>query len=654
MNKNNKTSRLNFAHWLILLTAVLMGISTWENQRSGVFTGTITWQVLGYVWVLLTIVAVLLTIFSLAGYLLKIWLFLSKLVCGLGKLKWLNLLFFASAMAVYPWLVFGEQNQYFSNFFFRAAILWLLSGVAALALKSFAPSLRFVYCFSLSFVLTAALYQSASYLRDISTYSLSNGWSEGSRFYYASLPFAKSIYGKSLPLSFLHPSRYLLMSIPFAVKGLPLWMHRAWQVFLWLSMTALGAYCLAKRLKLMDWWKTIALTAWIFVFFFQGPVYYHLLVCVIIVLWGYENERYKRNLITVIIASLWAGISRVNWFPLPGGLAALLYILETPYNKSGGFWNYFRKPIVFVVGGLAASLAAQAAYIAFSGNQDLAAFGTSFTSDLLWYRLLPSSTYSTGILTGILLLCSPLIILIIIHITNKHNQLHLLRKIAIIALVLVFFLGGLVVSVKIGGGSNLHNLDAFMVLLTCVGAYFFFGKFGSDILKIKKTDYIPGILIFLLLLLPVGWSLACWQPFPILDKTAAYNDVLRLQKELQNTADHQQEILFISERHLLTFNRIQYVHLVEEYELLTLMEMAMANNQTYLQHFYTDLKNQRFGLIVTDKQYVIFKDASRSFSEENNAWVQHIVVPLMQYYQPITWMRASGLEIYARRDLSSH
>lgn len=653
MNVNNHSS-FKLAHWLILLTAVLMGISTWDTQQSGVFTDSIIWQVVGYVWVVLTFIAILLAVLSLAGYLSKILLILSKLTNGLGNLKWLNLLFFASAMVVYPWLVFGEQSQYFSSFFFRAAMLWLLSGLAALALKSFVPSLRFVYCFLLTFILTAALYQSASYLRDISTYSLSNGWSEGSRFYYASLPFAKSIYGKSLPLSFLHPSRYLLMSLPFLVKGLPLWIHRAWQVFLWLSMTALGAYCLAKRLKLVDWWKTIALTAWGILFFFQGPVYYHLLVCVIIILWGYKNERYKQNLITVIIASLWAGISRVNWFPLPGALAALLYILETPYDKSSSFWNYFRKPIVFLVGGLSASLVAQAAYIAFSGNQDLAAFSTSFTSDLLWYRLLPSSTNSTGILTGILLLCSPLIILIITYFIKMHNQLHLLRKIAIIAIVLVFFLGGLVVSVKIGGGSNLHNLDAFMILLTCVGAYFFFGKYSMDILKPKKTMYLPGILLLLIILIPTGWSLTSWQPFPILDKTAAYYDVLRLQDELQNTADHQQEILFISERHLLTFNRIHDVPLVEDYELLTLMEMAMANNQAYLQHFYTDLKTQRFGLIVTNKQYVIFKDASKSFSEENNAWVQHIVVPLMKYYQPITWMRASGLEIYARRNLPSH
>ena len=639
-------------HWWIILTALLVAISYWENRLDWIFTSIRAWHMFGYIWLAFTILIIMLAVFSFTGYFTKLRLIFSWLINKLGRFKWISQLFFGLMMVVFPYLVFGDKSRYFENFYFRAAVLWLISGLATVALKSLTPQRKFIHSFFFTLLIATALYQSVSYLRDISTYSLSLGWSEGSRFYYASLPFAMSIYGKALPLSFLHPSRYLLMSLPFVIKGLPLWVHRAWQVFLWLFLTALGSYSLTQRLKLNDWMKIAALTAWSFVFFFQGPVYYHLMLCVIIVLWGYSKDKYIRSLMVVIVASIWAGISRVNWFPLPGALAAILLILETPYTSSKNFMDYFCKPIVFIVIGLAASVVAQTAYIALSGNQDVSVFGTSFSSDLLWYRLLPSPTYPVGILTGILLLCSPLIILILLHFMGRSEFLHPIRKIAIILIVGVFFAGGLVVSVKIGGGSNLHNLDAFLVLLTCLCAYLLFEKYAYEKVKRQKHVNIPALLLLLILMLPVGWSLSTWEPFPALNKNSAYRDVLRLQEETEDTSEQNEEILFISERQTLTFGRIHDVPLVDEYELLTLMEMAMANNQSYLQQFYKDLKNQRFGLIITNKQYVVFKDSSRSFPEENNAWVQRVVVPLMQYYQPITWMRDTGIEIFARRDLA--
>ena len=79
------------------------------------------------------------------------------------------------------------------------------------------------------------------------------------------------------------------------------------------------------------------------------------------------------------------------------------------------------------------------------------------------------------------------------------------------------------------------------------------------------------------------------------------------------------------------------------------MEMAISKNQGYLNGFYQDLARQRFGLIIMDKQYVLFKDGTTAFSEENNGWVKSILIPLLEYYQPITWLRSSGTEIYAIR-----
>ena len=79
------------------------------------------------------------------------------------------------------------------------------------------------------------------------------------------------------------------------------------------------------------------LTALLFLFFFQGAVYYHLMVCVVLVLLGYKKDKPLRTLIFVLLASVWAGISRVNWMPVPGLLAVALYLLDTPFDAVDAF-----------------------------------------------------------------------------------------------------------------------------------------------------------------------------------------------------------------------------------------------------------------------------------------------------------------------------
>ena len=44
---------------------------------------------------------------------------------------------------------------------------------------------------------------------------------------------------------------------------------------------------------------------------------------------------------------------------------------------------------------------------------------------------------------------------------------------SLLLILLIFFAGGIVVSVKIGGGSNLHNMDAFLVFLLVAAVYFY-------------------------------------------------------------------------------------------------------------------------------------------------------------------------------------
>ena len=142
----------------------------------------------------------------------------------------------------------------------------------------------------------------------------------------------KSLYGVRAPLTVLHPSRYLMQAVPFLFEA-PLWMHRAWQVLLWLLTSGLTGWLVARRAAgSQPWIVRLSLAVGAILFLFQGPVYYHLLVMVIFVLWGFNRAHPWRNLVVVLLASLWAGISRVNWLPVPGMLAAAMYFLEVPYS----------------------------------------------------------------------------------------------------------------------------------------------------------------------------------------------------------------------------------------------------------------------------------------------------------------------------------
>jgi hypothetical protein len=188
------------------------------------------------------------------------------------------------------------------------------------------------------------------------------------------------------------------MSFPFLFDGLPLWTHRLWQALLWIGLTASSSILLARRVSLKGWMQFFV-AAWAFLYFFQGAVYYHLQVCVILILAGVSVRHPRWSLLFVALASMWAGASRVNWFAVPALLAISIYLLET--SLAGKGWRYWLTPFVWGTLGLVAAIIAQFMYINISGNSDIRTFGSSFTSDLLWNRLLPNDTFPMGILPGI-------------------------------------------------------------------------------------------------------------------------------------------------------------------------------------------------------------------------------------------------------------
>jgi len=512
--------------------------------------------------------------------------------------------------------------------------LWIfiwLSLLSALALKALTNS-ALTASLAAVILFQGVIFRCWSILNVVTDFPFTLEYSETSRFYYGSLVFSQSIYGMDLPLSTLHPSRYLLQAIPFMIPDLPLWAHRLWQALLWIILTGVSALLLGRRMNLRNKYLTALVAAWGFVYFLQGSVYYHLQVCVIILLLGVSTKRPMQTLLAVVLSSLWAGISRVNWFPVPAMLAIAIYLLEEPVSSSRNLWEYLRQPVAWTIAGLASALASQTLYVFWSGNVNNASdFASSFTSDLIWSRLLPNITYPPGVLPGILIVSAPLLIMLVYFLNGRHSNWHVVRPLGLLAMLLTLFLGGLVVSTKIGGGGDIHNMDAFMALLAVVVS----GFFANQVVVEKPGaawGVVPNWTILLAALIPILFSIQGARLRFTYDHVQAQKDFTALQAMIADSTKQDGEILFISERHLITFQMVDDVSLTPEYEVVTLMEMAMSGDQAYLDRFHQDLASHRFSMIVTRNQRAVKKE-NEPFAEENNVWIDAVTKPLVCYYE---------------------
>jgi hypothetical protein len=569
----------------------------------------------------------------------------------LGRLRWINLVLFGLSIAIFSFLLIGGPGLNFLSMLTRLYFFWLLTLLGSVLLKAAGLRWSWAKALAASLLIASFGYRIAVFSLDVSTYPFSLGWSEASRYYYASLFFSKSVYGFPVPPTVLHPSRYLLQSIPFLIPNSPLWLHRLWQVCLWIATTLATAYVLARRLTIADRLKRWLFIAWTFLFLLLGPVYYHLQVPVIIILWGFDSKKFWKSLVVILLASAWAGISRINWFPVPAMLAATLYLLEKPARQEP-LWRYLAWPFVWGATGTALAFGVQKAYIAWSGNPP-ELFSSSFSSDLLWYRLFPNITYPLGILLSALLVSLPLFLIIFGRMAGHWKSYHPIRWLGLAAMLLALFVVGAIVSTKIGGGNNLHNLDSYLCCLIIITAYFYFGKtvedWPAEQIVTPPRWATHWSIIALALAIPVYYTLVLGAPrsLPTPDQTA--QDLQTLTRYAQKYAEQNGEVLFISERELETFHTIPDLKLVPDYERVFLMEMAMSGNPTYLDKFHDELRNHRFSLIVSEPIFIQYKGSDEIFGEENDAWVNQVSKYVFCYYEPQKLLRNSHIQLLVPR-----
>jgi hypothetical protein len=486
--------------------------------------------------------------------------------------------------------------------------------------------------FLISFLAHAVTYCLVIDFSGVNNYPLTLGWSEASRYYGASLFFAQRLYGQKFPLPALHPTWHLLLTAPYFFGDLPIWVHRLWQAVLQTVLTLMTGIALSHRLipgkKVLFW----GITGASFLFLRQIDVLFSLLICVMLILAWADPRNFRQSSVVVILASIWAGLSRINWFPVPGMLMAVLYLLEIPCSDSQSWKHYLWKPIVWFLGGTGIAFSANYLYNQWSGNLITGGqFASSLSSDLLWDRLFPNAIFPLGILLTAVLASMPLILIIILSNRQHGGVIHPLRVAGIYSALAILLIGGLIVSVKIGGGSNLHNLDAYFLLLLLLGGYSYFRIWTPESgMRLPAWNCIPAL--FLVIAVPTWFILQTGGPFFTWNGSAVAATVNAVRSRVEQVSQQGSQVLFISERQLLALKTVN-APLIPAYEQDYLMEMVMSHNQEYLDQFQTDLRQHRFAMIVVGSQRDLIYEHEHPFAEENNLWVEGVSRPLLCYYE---------------------
>ncbi len=501
---------------------------------------------------------------------------------------------------------------------------------------------------ALGLLLVAAFFAVAKRLVLVTDYPFKLGWSEGNRLWDYSLYFARDRYefasGFRYP-SYLTPGRHGLWGLAFLIPGAGIALLRFWDAVLWtVPYLLLGLALFSRRRVSLSPWVRWGFALWVFLFLAQGPIYAPLILSAVVVAWGYDRAHPWRSLALVALACFYAGISRWTWLLAPALWAALWALLDEPGARA--WWRRLMWPAAVGVSGLVGALGSQA-FMDLAFPRPAPVYSTALSQDLLWYRLLPNPTFPMGVLPALALAVGPLLGLLALAHLRGILRWDWLKRAAVAAVLSAFLAAGLVASVKIGGGSNLHNLDMFLVNLVFLAAWVVWEVAGSGAWRRALSQPQVQGLLALALVIPVWWVMRSGKPLK-LPQPGVVKSSLQQVRETIEAAASKGEVLFIDQRQLLTFGQVR-VPLVMGYELKALTNWAMIGDAELFGSFYQDLRDHRFAMIVTGHLPTEFRGRGHPFGEEDDAQVELIYLPLLKYYEPIYRNEGVGIWLLAPR-----
>ncbi len=595
-----------------------------------------------------------------------------RLLNKIPVVKWIVAVFILAVPCIL--YVFLHASQPYQNVWIRAflyllamsASAWLISKEGRVTFSSFIPSACILAAFA------AVLNE----FHDVSGYPFSIGWSEGNRMWDYSVLFGRKLYNfpadQTIP-AYIDIGRQSLWGAVFLLPHVSIVLMRLWNAFLFSIPYALLGWALFRKTEGISRGAWFLVGLWSMLFLIQGPIYTPLVLVAILIALGRKSPFWLNCLLT-FIAGIYAVMSRSTWVAAPAVYAALLAFIEIPLSgKRAGPQRWCRALSLGISGFLGAGCylmrntifnffgknVPSAAVSAAASDSGVAAetvppllspawFQYSFSrQSFIWSRLWPNETYHIGIIWALCIAVLPLVVLLLIWRVRHPSKLDFWQKLAVFLFLFIFLCVGILVSVKIGGGSNLHNLDMFLICLLLVAALAWEDGFGNWLCeKISSGSWI-SLLVLMAVLLPVSQTALNVVPrdYPPVTETA---DALeKVQNTVRKNAD--KKILFMDQRQLLTFGYVEKIPLIADYEKKWMMDEAMANNAAFFAPYIKDLKAHRFDIIISEPLRIKFQGSGLDFSEENDFFVKWVSVPTLCYYQPLETFEDQGVQILVPR-----
>ncbi len=593
---------------------------------------------------------------------------LCRLREGLGLLRWLLLI---GLLAFEIWfLQYYYWGWVFSGPYIRTMIfLSVALALAALVVRNTEALVTFPG-FVVGMLLETSALTFAYALSDVTDYPFSLYWSEGNRMWDYSVLFGHRLYNypADQPIyAFLDRGRQSLWGLPFLFADINIVQMRIWSgLVLTIPYAIFGWIAFRRPARTTGVWLLIGL--WTFVFLRQGPIYTPLVLSAILVALAWRAPVYLA-IPLVGVAAYYAEMTRLTWMFAPAMWSTMLWLGEKPLAVADTGWRRrYGWPVVGVVlagivggyilpryeeiVGMIGPLFGKAAAASAATRPPLLSVEgvTSVVSrqPLLWDRLFPSQTYRFGILLALIMTIAPLVIFLIYLIRKQRWPMDWVRGAVLLINLCLFLAVGLVVSVKIGGGNNLHNLDMFLIGLVFTAALAWEAGGYRALADLGRQPRWVQLTLAAMIAIFALQPLFSVKPLSLPAPEVVQKTLQTVQEEVER-ASRQGEVLFIDQRQLLTFGYVPRIPLVVDYEKKYLMDKAMAGDEKYFRKLYTDLANHRFALIVSEPLRVRIRESDYQFGDENNAWVKWVSAPILCYYKPIATFRETRVELLEPR-----
>ena len=580
----------------------------------------------------------------------------------------------AGFLILFPvwFLLYSRWGFLFTGLFFRLALfLVVLLCVQALIAG------RNVALFGwenllVSGVLVGSVFVVGNALVRVTDHPFTLYWSEGNRFWDYSLAYGRELYNypPSEPINAnIDPGRQSLWGLPFLLPSVGIEGMRLWNAILATLPYALFGWT-ALRLpgERRGMWFLFGL--WMLTFLNQGPIYTPLVLSAILVAGVYRNRLWISVLI-LMLASYYAYTSRLTWMLAPAFWSVMLVFGDTAWNaERPKRWLWQRAAMFGGVGilsgwGLSEFLprfldnfrefvgpgdpgiqnAAEMLLEASNSTTLNRLTGLAGRAPLLWERLLPNASFGTGVLIGLLVASLPLILFLGYLWRTRRWKLDFWQTAAVVSPLAAFLIVGIIASVKIGGGLDLHNLDMFLIGLAFAAVMGWQAGVYKEIPALLERSAWARVLMTMIVCIPAFSPLVNATPLelPPQDKVDFALETIQVYVACANRHG---EILFMDQRQLLTFHLVDRVPLVPEFEKKLVMDMALGGDTAYFEVFYNDLESGRFALIVLDSQPIEARDESYRLAAENNAWLEWVTVPLLKHYEKVQDFKLVGVELY--------